>query len=746
MVYSYDIFDTLITREVATPKGVFCLMQEALINEDCYAEISSDIKRDFMDLRIHAEEIARYCVQKNGIEDIVFDDIYKYMSMRGGLSKENCEILKQLEIEVEYDVSVGIKDNIEEVKRHIAEGNKVILISDMYLPKNIIREMLVKADDIFQNIPLYVSSEYGKIKFSGNLYRLIASKENINFNEWIHRGDNPRGDVKGAEKVGIRANHFKFPGLTDLESELIKKYENDSRWQKLIGTSRNARLTNSKSIPFAIGTSIGAPILTAYVEWILDICKKENIRHLYFIARDGYITKKIADIIIFKKRLEITTSYIYGSRKAWRMPSFSKNNDNIRELLAWSHINRINSIEKLADVFQISSNDILRFLSSDISTVGEFSSSIRNYVIDIIDTREFKDFLIEKNRDFRKIAVEYLKANINTRCGKFAFVELAGSGYTQVCLSKLMQDFYCEPIHSFYFKVDQLLEDENCKFYVYFPSRLKQNILIEALCHAPHGQTIGYDKDTLNPILESYEDDALINHGINDYIEGICKFVKIKYGIDKYDWEISLDNVKKTLEYVIETENEDVMNFIGDMPNSVTGREKEVIGYAPKLTDEDIRNIFKRKKGELVESYYKGTSLEYSLKRCSKEQKILIEECKVEKELADKVSDSTSIQELECVDFLKRLSGKKIAIYAAGTRGQQYYQRLKDDNYFEIVAWVDRDWKCKQASGLPVCSVDALSNSEFDRVLICIDNTLVALDVKNELIKNGIDIDKIVCI
>ena len=49
---------------------------------------------------------------------------------------------------------------------------------------------------------------------------------------------------------------------------------------------------------------------------------KQGYRTLYFISRDGHYLKQIADEVIASKGYSIRTKYIYGSRKAWRIPSF----------------------------------------------------------------------------------------------------------------------------------------------------------------------------------------------------------------------------------------------------------------------------------------------------------------------------------------------------------------------------------------------------------------------------------------
>ncbi len=47
------------------------------------------------------------------------------------------------------------------LKSYLAEGNDVVLISDMYLPKETIQKMLAKADPLLATLPLFLSSDKG---------------------------------------------------------------------------------------------------------------------------------------------------------------------------------------------------------------------------------------------------------------------------------------------------------------------------------------------------------------------------------------------------------------------------------------------------------------------------------------------------------------------------------------------------------------------------------------------------------
>ena len=74
IIYSYDIFDTIITRRTADPYGVFALMQDRL--QEFGNDFPTEVKENFFELRTQAERLARqyYCKDEN--EDISLLRIY----------------------------------------------------------------------------------------------------------------------------------------------------------------------------------------------------------------------------------------------------------------------------------------------------------------------------------------------------------------------------------------------------------------------------------------------------------------------------------------------------------------------------------------------------------------------------------------------------------------------------------------------------------------------------------------------
>ena len=309
-LYSFDIFDTLVTRKVAMPAGIFALMQEKLDKD-----LPENFREDFYIIRINSEKYAReICNKENGTREIIFDDIYSYMQEQYKLSSDEIEKIKQLEIETELENLLPIDKNINELKKLIQDGNEVVLISDMYHSESTIRMFLCHIDKVFNDIKIYVSSEYKKNKHSGQLFTQVQEIEGIAFKNWSHHGDNIQADIKKPKSLGIRTIHTPLPELMPYEKEVLELYPSNSLFQAIVGSARLCRMNVQKKNQdkYDFGASYAAPIIYNYVNWVIDEALEKGFKTLHFVARDGYIPKIVADIIIQKRNLDIKTKYIYG--------------------------------------------------------------------------------------------------------------------------------------------------------------------------------------------------------------------------------------------------------------------------------------------------------------------------------------------------------------------------------------------------------------------------------------------------
>jgi len=315
-LYSFDIFDTLITRCTEQPSDVFWYVHEELKSNSL--KLPEHVVDSFATIRIEAESNARAFYDKN---EITIDDIYRILSKMADLSDEQIAYIKEIEIQKEKELVRPVEENLKLLKELLKENKRVILISDMYLSEGVIRELLSTIDMCFENISMYVSSKYNSTKASGELYIKVREIEKIEYCEWHHIGDNHISDVVIPRMLGISAVDF---DKTKIVCNKVKNYHREYENQLNEIKKSIEELEKTKNV-IKVG-AISGLVLYSFVKWLIDIATNRNIEILYFMARDGYILKAIADLIIDNEEKKLKTRYIYSSRKAWRPKN--KNDEN----------------------------------------------------------------------------------------------------------------------------------------------------------------------------------------------------------------------------------------------------------------------------------------------------------------------------------------------------------------------------------------------------------------------------------
>ncbi len=199
MIYSFDIFDTALTRAVASPADVFSLMQEKVKREN-FPGFPEHLYCSFRSVRQNAERIARWHRRK---EDVGMKDIYETMAQIYHVSSAVSYRLVELELETEAFLIRPIEVVCERVRRLISSGEKVIFISDMYLPVDFLQSVLVNFSVAAGWENIFVSGDVGVRKITGRLYRYVLKHFNIPATELCHFGDHPIGDILIPRLLGI---------------------------------------------------------------------------------------------------------------------------------------------------------------------------------------------------------------------------------------------------------------------------------------------------------------------------------------------------------------------------------------------------------------------------------------------------------------------------------------------------------------------------------------------------------------
>ena len=759
MLYSFDVFDTLITRKTATPKGIFAIMQHRLQENENYRGISKFIRDNFFDIRVNSEELARLNYFHGGIEEITLEEIYDAVGTITFIDKVTKEILINLEKVVEMECVVGVDENINHIKSLLQAGKRVVLISDMYLDEATIRKMLVSVDDIFGSIPLYVSSKFKKGKWTSSLFHIVREKEKADFQAWVHTGDNIHTDINVPVWLGIKVHRFALPELLPMEEKILQGGEDKADVQLMLGAARQARLQYKWNTAGRIGTSFAGEVLFPYVQWLLEQCQLMRIYRLYFIARDGYILKKIADIIIAAWHLPIETHYFYASRRSLRMPAYDGTEEAFRRILTYTNPTDIKSVRAFASTLRIEVEKLLEFLPRYFRQPDKkIDYKAVCYIAKYLGSqKKFRDFLVEYHKEARRLAQAYLFQEVNCSDEAFAFVDLNGSGFSAGSMCSLLRERYTGEVRTFFYKLDRIGLAGDGIVYNFCPGAYKYDLLLELLCRAVHGQTNSYRKeeDKIVPVLSDWEDCALREYGYEEYMAGIETFCRLYAGSAlKEQLPASLSVSLKCLHYAVDEPDEEMRDFFADMPFNRSGRNGELTVFAPKLNRDTIRNIFILHRGTLLEKYYNGANFEYSLFRCTEVEKKKIKfyeehwfeitsrfnrlhpsspPCKFEREIN------------KCINLLS-CQGDRILLYGAGNFGKALYKSLlKLDKV--VVGWLDKEYLKLQGDGYPVMGdASVAGNFDFDVVLVAAILPKVIAEIKDSLMANGVPSEQIWCV
>jgi len=294
-VVSFDIFDTLLLRPYVKPTDLFEHLEQQF-NVPDFAE-----KRKIAEQEALAEETTH---------DVTLDDIYQRLPMYYTFQKR--------EIALETECLTPNPEMIDVWQYAQKKGKKIIIISDMYLSKSVLANILnVKGFKGYNS--LYVSNETHKRKDNGLLYQHVLADLNISARDILHIGDNEYSDIKMAQKAGLNTCHY--PKISDCffnENPTVKAFISiDMSLEKsiflgtlIIGWHQFKYNYPNSSYWHKIGYLFGAPIHYIYAQWLAKQVQTDNLSGLLFVARDGYTTQKI-----FQKLFaNVPSYYVYAPR------------------------------------------------------------------------------------------------------------------------------------------------------------------------------------------------------------------------------------------------------------------------------------------------------------------------------------------------------------------------------------------------------------------------------------------------
>lgn len=508
---SFDLFDTLIMRQTLFSTDV-------IRHVDCSLREKGIHIKDFYKRRVSSEkELSKHTAP-------TLTQIYENMLAKQENNFDGNEITAQMLADLEWNIDYNLIVPRYEVcnifRESVACGKRVYVVSDSYYSKCQLAEILKKCE-ITKYADILSSSDY-KTSKTQNLYHILKDREKDK--KILHIGDDIVSDIECVDKWGIAScqlpsgvdlweavGNLGLGGYTDSLSDCLRIGMFISR----IFNSPFQFETEDKRIKISDAYDIGyllcAPMISDFVLWFYRQLQEQNLKNIWFSARDGYLIKKMYGYLLGSYHQENKTVYFLTSRTA-AIRAGIRNSEDIRHVDGMKFSGTLE--ENLRERFGLEVG-----LLEERHSFNE-DTGLMQYKNAILDNAR------KQYRNYRK----YI-AGLDMEKGDIAFFDFVAKGTCQMFIQRLVDDhmkgFYflrLEPecmnnkeldIQSFYLKEEM---DTSAIYDNYY--------ILETLLTAPHPSVQGFDGNG-HPIFaqETRNDNAI--HCFEKAQEGIFDYFKI---------------------------------------------------------------------------------------------------------------------------------------------------------------------------------------------------------------------------
>ncbi len=311
-----DYYDTIIHR-TAHPNYALRLWAKYLIKE-CGLNTTID---ELYFIRISVNKYLSETLKKDILEvpySALKGEIYRRLVNQKigiGMSKALFfDLFEKADLKSEICVQYTNEDLITLLRNFKAEGGKIYLVSDFYGSKSLFENLLKHHQilDIFDDV--FSSAELELSKAKGSIFVPLLSRLSLQPEEVMMIGDNKISDVQNSTKHGLRA--YLLPHGHHLRRNKLNNFGNDEKALKSIIDQVHANCTTTSVMPFVEYILF----YHFFTERLYDQCKKDNVKHLFFLSREGMYLKRLFDTYQQYHQLDeakaIRTHYLKISRQA----------------------------------------------------------------------------------------------------------------------------------------------------------------------------------------------------------------------------------------------------------------------------------------------------------------------------------------------------------------------------------------------------------------------------------------------
>lgn len=462
-VVSFDIFNTLLVRNVRKPEDIFTLVEKI--------SGSQGFAKHRLQAALDAEKNS-----ENG--ECTLDDIYFCLKT---YTEYEVDELKQLELNIECKQLQANPEILPIYKQCQNLKKRIIAVSDMYLPSDILTNILKNNGFVVDKV--YVSCEYKESKKKGGLFKEVVKEEKETAQSIVHIGDSFYSDYLKPRQYGIYSIYFNSNQTKDIIDHII-----------------NNNRTGEYYID--LGYSVLGPLLWSFSMWLKT--NSEGIDNIIFLSRDGLIMKNA-----YEKMFNQNTAYIHVSRQSLNLVSLWMHCefDELKNNLSLPDTITIQSFLKRLGLSDSGWDYVNYGIDSDkVYTHDEFFSNQNIEAFYNI----IKPQVISKSKIQYELFLAYFDSYINGN--NIGIVDIGWKGTMQKRLREIMDsnDKYKNVyLHGYYFGIENNTSEVSGFLYKTNDQTSYKTVidagfgLLESIVIAREGTTLSYTLD--GAVLDEYE-------------------------------------------------------------------------------------------------------------------------------------------------------------------------------------------------------------------------------------------------
>lgn len=245
-----------------------------------------------------------------------------------------------------------------------------------------------------------------------------------------------------------------------------------------------------------------APVITAYVEWVIGEAYRAGHKRLYFLARDAYPMYEAAKCICTARGLEIDCRYLKVSRYCVRLPEYCFLKERSVDRICVGGIEvTLETILRHAGLTEQESSEIVAILGYDRTRKLSYRE-IMGLKEKLLGIPQFMKYLYVHSEKAYVDTMGYFEQEGLLEHVPYALVDSGWVGTIQQSIQNLLRTRQqTRVVEGYYFGLYELprgeREDTYHAFYFRPRSGMKRkiyfsNCLFESVYSAPEGMTIGY--------------------------------------------------------------------------------------------------------------------------------------------------------------------------------------------------------------------------------------------------------------